>query len=133
MLSRRNFLKLSGAGMLSLYVASRGKYSLRAQAAIPGGTLDPITVPKYSTPLLIPPVMPKAGIIKQKGGKNIDYYEISMKQIMQQILPAGLPSTTVWGYGAFTIFQQKRLTAAQCSLTHDRGEARDTGAGEVGQ
>ena len=109
MLSRRNFLKLSGAGMLSLYVASRGKYALRAQAQIPGGTLDPIDVPKYSTPLLIPPVMPKAGIIKQKGGKNIDYYEISMKQFVQQILPAGLPSTTVWGYGAFQSSSKKGL------------------------
>ena len=46
--------------------------------------------------------MPTAGTIKQKGGKNIDYYEISMKQITQQILPAGLPPTTVWGYGAVT-------------------------------
>jgi spore coat protein A, manganese oxidase len=36
----------------------------------------------------------------QTGGKNIDYYEISMKQFSQQILPAGLPPTTVWGYGA---------------------------------
>ena len=54
------------------------------------------------TPLLIPPVMPRAGTIKQKGGKAIDYYEISMKQFAQQILPAGLPATTVWGYGAVT-------------------------------
>jgi FtsP/CotA-like multicopper oxidase with cupredoxin domain len=44
--------------------------------------------------------MPKAGTIKQQGGKNIDYYEISVKQFSQQILPAGLPATTVWGYGA---------------------------------
>ena len=44
--------------------------------------------------------MPKAGRIKLKGGKNADYYEISMKQFPQQMLPAGLPATTVWGYGA---------------------------------
>ena len=100
MISRRDFLKLSGAGMLSLYAATRGKFTLKAQAAIPGGTLDPVTLPKFVTPLLIPPIMPRAGTIKQKGGKSIDYYEISMKQITQQILPAGLPSTTVWGYGA---------------------------------
>ncbi|OGN96989.1 MAG: bilirubin oxidase [Chloroflexi bacterium RBG_13_50_21] len=100
MLSRRGFIKLSGAGLLSLYVASRGKFSLRAQAQIPGGTLDPLTVSKFVTPLLIPPVMPKAGTIKQKGGKTIDYYEISMKQTSEQILPAGLPATTVWGYGS---------------------------------
>ena len=46
--------------------------------------------------------MPRAGTIKLKGGQNADYYEISMRQITQQILPAGLPPTTVWGYGAIT-------------------------------
>jgi spore coat protein A, manganese oxidase len=55
---------------------------------------------KYQTPMLIPPVMPTAGTIKNKMGKNADYYEISMNQFPQQILPAGLPATTVWGYGA---------------------------------
>ena len=100
MLSRRDFLKLSGAGVLSLFAATRGRFTLKAQAAIPGGTLDPLALPKFVTPLLIPPVMPKAGTIKQKGGKSADYYEISMKQISEQILPAGFPATTVWGYGS---------------------------------
>src|SRR3990170_1266097 len=71
-----------------------------ALAQIPGGTLNPDSVPKYVTPLLIPPVMPKAGTITQRGGKNIDYYEISVRQFPQQILPSGFPATTVWGYGA---------------------------------
>ena len=87
----RIILKLAPFGTRTVYAAP-----------IPGGTLDPLTVPKYVTPLLIPPVMPKAGTIKQKGGKNVDYYEISMRQFAQQILPAGLPATTVWGYGAVT-------------------------------
>jgi FtsP/CotA-like multicopper oxidase with cupredoxin domain len=69
-------------------------------AQIRGGTLNPGDVPKYQTPLLIPPVMPKAGKIVQSGGKNIDYYEISVKQFPQQILPNGFPPTPVWGYGA---------------------------------
>ena len=85
--------------MLSLYVASRGKFILHALAQIPGGNLDPGDVTKYVTPLLIPPVMPKAGVVKQKG-KTVDYYEISMRQFQEQILPAGMPFTTVWGYGA---------------------------------
>ena len=70
-----------------------------ALAQIPGGTLDPAYA-KFVTPLLVPPVMPRAGTITQRGGKPIDYYEISMRQFEQQILPAGLPATTVWGYGA---------------------------------
>ena len=100
MISRRDFLKLSGAGVLSLYVATRKGFVLKGQAQIPGGSLDPHLVNKYVTPMLIPPVMPKAGQIKQRSGKKIDYYEISMKQFQQQILPAGMPATTVWGYGS---------------------------------
>ena len=53
--------------------------------------------------------MPKAGVIKMKGGKNADYYEISMKQFPQQILPEGLPATTVWGYGAVTADSKRGL------------------------
>jgi len=109
MITRRDFLKLSGAGMLSLYVATRGKFLLRAQAQIPGGTLDPLSVLKYQTPMLIPPVMPRAGVVKNSMGKNVDYYEISMKQFSQQILPVGQPATTVWGYGAITADSKRGL------------------------
>src|SRR5512141_1492811 len=100
MITRRDFLKLSGVGVLSLYTATRGKPILKAQAAIPGGTLDPLSVPKFQTPMLIPPVMPKAGTKIMPGGKPVDYYEISMRQFSEQILPAGMPATTVWGYGS---------------------------------
>jgi FtsP/CotA-like multicopper oxidase with cupredoxin domain len=44
--------------------------------------------------------MPRAGVITQRGGQPIDTYEISMRQFPQQILPATMPATTVWGYGA---------------------------------
>jgi bilirubin oxidase len=30
---------------------------------------------------------------------SIDYYEIAVRQFSQQILPLGLPATTVWSYG----------------------------------
>jgi FtsP/CotA-like multicopper oxidase with cupredoxin domain len=101
MISRRDFLKLSAAGLSAMVYASvNGKFTLQALAAIPAATLAPADIPKYQIPMLIPPVMPKAGVIKQVKGKNIDYYEISMKQFSQQILPPGYPATTVWGYGA---------------------------------
>lgn len=58
--------------------------------------LDPTTIPQFVTPLLIPPNMPKSPV----SNKGIDYYEIAMRQFEQQILPAGLPATTVWGYGS---------------------------------
>ncbi|MHB0980446.1 MAG: multicopper oxidase family protein [Thermoleophilia bacterium] len=107
--SRRQFFKITGGGLLGLYVGSRlnGYTPVAYAAPIDGGTLDPLTVTKYTTPMLIPPVMPMAGTIRLKGGKNADYYEISMRQFSQQILPADLPATTVWGYGAVTAAGKK--------------------------
>jgi spore coat protein A len=69
---------------------------------LPGGTLDPTTVPKYVTPLVIPPVMKNAGTAND--------YQIAVRQFQQQILPGGIwntlngradtfPPTTVWSYG----------------------------------
>lgn len=100
MLTRRSFIKLTAAGMLALYVrpSGGGMPQLFAQAAIPGGTLLPDAVPKYQTPLLIPPAMPRAGQFR-RGRQLIDYYEIGVRQFPQQILPTGMPATTVWGYG----------------------------------
>jgi FtsP/CotA-like multicopper oxidase with cupredoxin domain len=97
----------------------------RALAEVPGGTLEPLAVPKYQTPMLIPPVMPRADVITSPGGKPTDYYEISMRQFPQQILPAGLPKTTVWGYGAVTARSTRGLLVHNApSLTieaaHDR-------------
>jgi len=109
MVTRRNFLKLTGASTLGWYVATQVGWMERAFAQIPGGTLDPSSVPKYQTQLLVPPVMPRAGTIRQRGGKPIDYYEISMRQFDQQILPAGMPTTTVWGYGAISSGSKRGL------------------------
>jgi len=100
MLTRRTFFKLTGASTIGWYAATRFGWVQRAMAAIEGGTLEPADVAKYVTPLLIPPVMPRAATITMPGGKPADYYEISMKQFRQQILPAGMPTTEVWGYGA---------------------------------
>jgi FtsP/CotA-like multicopper oxidase with cupredoxin domain len=106
---RRTFIAWVGGASAGFYLFGRasGMGAPEALAQIPGGTLSPADVPKFQTPLLIPPAMPRAGTIKSTGGKNVDYYEISMRQFAQQILPAGLPATTVWGYGA-TAAQSKR-------------------------
>jgi bilirubin oxidase len=63
-------------------------------AAVPGGTLDPHTVPKYVLPLFVLPAMP--------GGRSVggtDFHEIAARQFNQRILPPGLPTTPVFGYG----------------------------------
>ena len=109
MFSRRTFLKYTGGTALTLFASPRLGGPRQAFAQIEGGSLNPLWVPKYVTPLLIPPVMPRAGTVVITGGKNADYYEISMKQFTQQILPAGLPATTVWGYGAVTSASKRGL------------------------
>ena len=109
MVDRRRFIQLGTFAGAGFYLCYKNGLPRVFAAAIPGGTLDPADVPKYLTPLLIPPVMPKAGTLTLRGGKPADYYEISMKQISEQILPAGLPPTTVWGYGAIKSASKKGL------------------------
>jgi FtsP/CotA-like multicopper oxidase with cupredoxin domain len=81
---------------------------------LPGGTLDPLTIPKYVSPLIIPPVMPRSPAFRgQAGGRGctaIDAidptnrcqanYRIALRQFSQQVLPAGFPTTLLWGYGS---------------------------------
>jgi spore coat protein A, manganese oxidase len=99
--SRRTFVAWVGGASAGFYLFGRlpGMSTPVALGQIAGDTLDPSAIPKFVTPMLIPPVMPRAGTIV-KQGTEIDYYEISMRQFEQQVLPAGLPGTTVWGYGA---------------------------------
>jgi hypothetical protein len=98
MTSRRDFIKfVAGTGFVLFAHGTAGVR--RALAAIPGGTLHPGSVTKYLTPLLIPPVMPKAPSGQGKVGPGVDYYEIAYRQIKQQVLPAPLPATSVWAYG----------------------------------
>ena len=61
--------------------------------------MDAEDIPKYVSPLLVPPVMPRAGVVVADDGTEIDYYEVSVRQFEQQVLPPGLPRTNVWGYG----------------------------------
>ncbi len=95
-LSRRRFLQLSGAAGAAMVLPVR-LGSRPAAAALPGGTLDPTTIPKYVAPLVIPPAMPRTSTI---GGGTIDRYVIGVRQFRQQILPASFPATTVWSYGS---------------------------------
>jgi spore coat protein A, manganese oxidase len=65
-------------------------------APLPGGSLDPLSIPKYVTPLFIPPVMKQLVTETTSGSDN---YAIAVRQFKQQILPVPFPATTVWGYG----------------------------------
>ena len=96
-LTRRGFLKYTGGSVLTLYLIGPGGQRL-AVAQLPGGSLDPAAIEKFAQPLLVPPAMPRAGRILERG-QQMDYYEISVRQIAQQVLPPDRPQTTVWGYG----------------------------------
>jgi len=102
MTTRREFLKLAAMGGLSVFLPFKidlSKLPTKALRAIIS-TQAATAIPKFGTPLVIPPAMPRTTKFKQKMAKNIDYYEIAVRQFIQQILPAGMPATTVWGYGS---------------------------------
>ena len=91
---------LSASNTVQVIVQKNG--GLDPSEPIAGGTLDPLLIPKYVTPLVIPPVM--------KNDGTTDSYEIAARQFKQQILPGGVwdtingradafPATEVWGYG----------------------------------
>jgi bilirubin oxidase len=96
---KKNKLTLTASVFaLALALAFGGLESSVYGLPISGGSLDPLTIPKYETPLVIPPVMPKSANPPDFLG---DYYEIAVRQFQQNILPdsMGLP-TTVWSYGS---------------------------------
>lgn len=66
---------------------------------VPGGTLDPLTIPKYVTELPRLGVMPVTGTSSYKGSP-VDTYVIAARQFTQQMLPPNYPKTTVFGYGS---------------------------------
>jgi spore coat protein A len=70
---------------------------------LPGGDVDPASIPKYVIPLVIPPVM-------NTNAAGPDNYDIAVRQFQQQILPGGIwnalngrndtySPTTIWSYG----------------------------------
>jgi spore coat protein A len=97
MKNRRRFLKLATAAGAGAYLTSKSGLWTSVFAEIAGGTLPPDVIPKFVTPLVIPPAMPQSA-----SDAMTDYYTIAVRQFAQQILPARLPRTTVWSYGSLT-------------------------------
>src|SRR5690349_20551931 len=95
MLTRRHLLKAGAAAGAAMVVpAGLARTWLAFADPVPGGTLDPTRIPKYVQSLFILPAMP--------GGRTVggtDYHEIAARQFNQRILPPGLPTTPVFGYG----------------------------------
>src|ERR1051325_9910817 len=98
MTTRRQFIKVTS--LVSAGAFLQGQKLTSVCFAQSQGTLDAASIEKYQSALMIPPVMPRTSKLVDKKAKNIDYYEIGVRQFQQQILPVGMPSTTVWGYGS---------------------------------
>ena len=58
-------------------------------AAVPvaGGTLEPLTIPKYVTPLVIPPVRQTAGEGVDDNGDPTDLSARAGRELKQQLSP----------------------------------------------
>jgi spore coat protein A len=88
-MNRRQLITTGAVGGAALLVPVSFLQRQAAQAApVPGGTLDPTKIPKYVLPLFIPPALP-----------GTEYLELAARQFNQRILPPGLPTTPVFGYG----------------------------------
>ena len=83
----------------------------------PALALDPTTIPKYATSLVIPPVMKQSK--KYSDEDKTDNYQIAVRQFKQQILPATdvngglLSAMTVWSTVPSPITAHRR---AGCEL-----------------
>jgi FtsP/CotA-like multicopper oxidase with cupredoxin domain len=102
MLTRRRFLKAAAllgaaASVPWSWRPAAARRRLRRNRVAP--SLAASSIPKFGSPLVIPPAMPRTSIL-DGGDAPIDYYEIAVRQFRQQILPEGMPKTTVWGYGS---------------------------------
>ncbi len=95
------FCRLSVSSVFIL--TSIGILSEVLAAPVPGGSLNPLNIPKYVTPLAIPPEMPPTSVNQTTGARS---YDIEMLQFSQQILPkvavdgSKIPPTTIWSYAA---------------------------------
>jgi spore coat protein A, manganese oxidase len=100
-ISRRRFIGVGAAATAGLLIWHIDGTPVWAELPA-DGVLDPRSIPKYATPLVIPPAMPRTRTLHQRHAGSIDYYEIGVRQFRQHIVPAsmGLRPTRVWSYGS---------------------------------
>jgi FtsP/CotA-like multicopper oxidase with cupredoxin domain len=119
---RRLFLKMTGAAAGTVAAASMlGGLSGTAEASCGTGSstmtpLDPLTIPKYVNPLVIPPVYDlKVGEVKVDAAKLLQQI-LPLKNASGQ--PTGFGPTTVYAYGGKVI---DPVTGKTVSFRHSPG------------
>lgn len=111
-------MKRAYSVMFSMFMAiAFFQPSAAISATIAGGTLNPSSIPKFVTPLVIPPEMPATG---ENGS-----YEIEVVPHSQQILPLidndgkPLKKTPVWTYAAVGAPATRNYPAFTIEATKD--------------
>ncbi len=101
-ISRRRLVQYGTGAGAGLVLWRFGDGRAWAQPVPAGDVLNPHSIPKFVTPLVIPPAMPRKRRPRGLRRRRFDYYEISVRQFRQHILPErmGLKPTTVWSYGS---------------------------------
>jgi FtsP/CotA-like multicopper oxidase with cupredoxin domain len=94
-------IKAFGAAliMLAMLVPLVGSMSAIPPAQVPPGTIDPTTIPKWANTLTGPPPVYVPSDYVNGDGVTEHNYSIDVTEFYQQILPAPMPTTKVWGYG----------------------------------
>ena len=92
-ISRRTVLTASALAGATMFIRVDGR--VVAVPVAQAAPLDVAGVGKYVSQLFVPPAMPPTAT-----SARLDHYNISARQIMQQVLPSGMPMTKVWGYGS---------------------------------
>ena len=89
--------------MLALVLPMAGQAAAAEVTALPpSALLDPLAIPKWTNQITAPPPVFDPTIVTDEHGNVVSHdYEISMSAGLQQILPAPLPMTPVWGYEGY--------------------------------
>ena len=97
MTTRRRFLQAGAASAGGLVIPWKWSWANAHTCPAVPALLDPTTINKFVDPLPIPAVLKPNG-----NSVNAASYRATMTEFQQQLLPAGFPATTVWGYeGSF--------------------------------
>lgn len=70
-----------------------------ADMAMAQAPLDPLTIPKFVTPLPRPQSFAPTVVTDPVTGQVAHAYSVDVAQFSAQVLPNGFPATTLWGYG----------------------------------
>ncbi len=98
-MKKRIFSTLLLTSLMLLAALQVSMLTTSTDAAMPSSpTLDPTSIPKFVSQLVIPPVF--VPTIVMSGGTVVrNDYKVDVTEFYQQILPLGYPMTKVWGYG----------------------------------